>query len=49
MRDLPQQRHTLCFSATIPPSLKQVTATALRPDFQYVDCVGEQVRARARA
>jgi ATP-dependent RNA helicase MSS116 len=40
MRDLPRERHTLCFSATIPASLQQVTATALKPDFVYVDCVG---------
>ena len=24
MRDLPRERHTLCFSATIPASLQQV-------------------------
>ena len=39
---IPRQRQTLLFSATVPGTVKQIAANALRPGYAYVDCVGEE-------
>mmetsp|Transcript_35225 Transcript_35225/g.86427 ORF Transcript_35225/g.86427 Transcript_35225/m.86427 type:complete len:673 (+) Transcript_35225:423-2441(+) len=38
---IPRQRQTLLFSATVPHTVKNIAANALRPGYAYVDCVGE--------
>jgi len=35
------QRQTLLFSATIPPSVNEIASLALRPNYHFVDTVGE--------
>ena len=35
---LPPSRQSLCFSATVPPSLSAVLGSALRPDRLLIDC-----------
>ena len=42
---LPNQRKTLLFSATVPKTVHQIAANALRPGHQYIDCVGEDAPA----
>lgn len=39
---LPQRRHTLCFSATVPDKLKRVLGMALQDEHIVVDCVGKE-------
>ena len=42
---LPVQRQTLLFSATVPKTVHQIAANALRPGHQYIDCVGDDAPA----
>ena len=42
---LPTQRQTLLFSATVPKTVHQIAANALRPGHQYIDCVGDDAPA----
>lgn len=37
----PPSRQTLLFSATIPPSVNEIASLALRPNYKFVDTVGE--------
>jgi len=39
---LPERRHTLCFSATVPEKLKRVLGMALHHEHIVVDCVGTE-------
>lgn len=39
---LPQQRHTLCFSATVPDRLIRLLGMALQVGHTVVDCVGKE-------
>lgn len=39
---LPKDRQTLLFSATVPPSIKDVANKCLRQGYSTVDCVGEE-------
>ena len=38
---LPRERQSLCFSATMPPSLAKVLQRTLRPGHETIDCVGQ--------
>jgi ATP-dependent RNA helicase MSS116 len=40
LKFLPAQRQTMCFSATVPASLKQVLSIALKRDYVTCDTVG---------
>ena len=42
LKHLPPRRQSLCFSATVPPSLAEVLDVALAPGHAKVDCVGEE-------
>ncbi|KAK3276178.1 hypothetical protein CYMTET_15734 [Cymbomonas tetramitiformis] len=42
IQQLPKNRQSLCFSATVPDSLGAVLSVALRPDFKTINCVGEE-------
>lgn len=44
---LPQNRQSLCFSATVPDRLKAVLKIALKPEHAVIDCVGEAVDTHA--
>ena len=37
---LPRDRQSLCFSATMPPSLKTVLQRTLKPGHEVIDVVG---------
>eukprot|EP00239_Pterosperma_sp_CCMP1384_P009353 CAMPEP_0197862416 /NCGR_PEP_ID=MMETSP1438-20131217/39164_1 /TAXON_ID=1461541 /ORGANISM="Pterosperma sp., Strain CCMP1384" /LENGTH=457 /DNA_ID=CAMNT_0043479967 /DNA_START=74 /DNA_END=1447 /DNA_ORIENTATION=+ len=39
---LPTNRQSLCFSATVPHSLKSVLGLALKKDYHFADCVGAE-------
>eukprot|EP00602_Paraphysomonas_sp_CaronLab_P013757 CAMPEP_0185040834 /NCGR_PEP_ID=MMETSP1103-20130426/39385_1 /TAXON_ID=36769 /ORGANISM="Paraphysomonas bandaiensis, Strain Caron Lab Isolate" /LENGTH=561 /DNA_ID=CAMNT_0027580293 /DNA_START=212 /DNA_END=1897 /DNA_ORIENTATION=+ len=41
-----EQRQTLLFSATVPPSVRQVAASSLKSDAEFVDTVGEDAAAQ---
>jgi ATP-dependent RNA helicase MSS116 len=36
---IPRERQTLLFSATVPPTVRNIASNALRPGYAYVDCV----------
>ncbi|KAJ1416196.1 myc-regulated DEAD/H box 18 RNA helicase-like protein, partial [Ochromonadaceae sp. CCMP2298] len=36
-------RHTLLFSATVAPEIRQIASTTLRAGYKVIDCVGEEV------
>lgn len=42
LKFVPRQRQTLLFSATMPQAVQQVAGLALRPDYTFVDTVGEE-------
>ena len=42
---LPTDRQTLLFSATVPKTVHEIAANALRPGHQYIDCVGDDAPA----
>ena len=42
---LPSERQTLLFSATVPKTVHEIAANALRPGHQYIDCVGDDAPA----
>jgi len=46
--ELPTERQTLCFSATVPPKLLPVLSIAMVSDHAVVDCVGEEVDTHAK-
>lgn len=39
----PESRQTLLFSATVPPSVKDIAKKSLRTGYDYIDTVGEEV------
>ena len=39
---IPRERQTLLFSATVPKTVQNIAANALRKGYAYVDCVGEE-------
>ena len=36
----PSRRQTLLYSATMPTDLQSIVKLALRPDYEYINCVG---------
>lgn len=36
------KRQTLLFSATMPPNVAQIAKMAMKPDYNMIDCVGEE-------
>lgn len=44
---LPKQRQTVLFSATMPPGLRNVMGTAMRPNYATVDCINDGDAATA--
>jgi superfamily II DNA/RNA helicase len=45
----PSKRQTFLFSATLPPLLNDIAEVALRQDFKYVDCVGDEAPETAES
>lgn len=38
----PNHRQTLLFSATMPVDVRKIAQVALKPKYEFVDCVGEE-------